>query len=236
MAEPKNIYEDDCILVLDKPAGWVVNSSQTTKGQTTVQDWLDKNFRYPLAKDKDYRSGIVHRLDKDTSGLLLVAKTKRAFDVLQQEFKQRQVQKQYMALVHGKMSLAKGSIKVPVGRLPWNRKRFGIMPGGRESETGFEVVRNYIAKDSSEGFSLLRLFPKTGRTHQIRIHLKYIHHPIVADSFYAGRKTSKKDLSWCPRLFLHAQAISFVHPETSRTVSFETKLPKQLSAVLEKLD
>jgi len=232
MSEPKVIFEDDSILVLDKPAGWITNSANTTTDQPTVQGWLAENFQFPISSLQIFRSGIVHRLDKETSGILIIAKTKEAFETLQKEFKERQVKKTYVALVHGVVPPpvgGVGKISAPVGRLPWNRRRFGVLPGGREA------VTNYITLKVWENFSLLELKPETGRTHQIRIHLKHIGHPIVADEFYAGRKTSRDDREWCPRLFLHATTIDFIHPQSGEKVNFESELPADLKKVLKNL-
>ena len=230
---PKKIFEDGDFLVVNKPSSWITNSAATTKDQPVVQDWLAKNFKFETSSSKLYRSGIVHRLDKETSGLLLIAKTKEAFHNLQKQFKERRVAKKYRALVHGKVEMGEGEIKAPVGRLPWRRNRFGVLPGGREAATEYKVLENYETKEGK--YSLLELFPKTGRTHQIRIHLKYLGHPIVGDTFYAGRKTARRDRVWCPRLFLHASEISFLHPKTGKRVSFESQLPADLGAVLTSL-
>jgi 23S rRNA pseudouridine1911/1915/1917 synthase len=232
--EPKIIFEDEEILVLDKPPGWVVNEAQTTKHQEVVQKWL-RNMPYPLANDYIMRSGIVHRLDKETSGILLVAKTNDTFKNLQREFKERKVEKTYIALVHGNVEEDVGSVNAPIGRLPWNRERFGVLPGGREAETRYRVISNFQFPISNEKYSLLELTPKTGRTHQIRVHLKYLGHPIVSDEFYAGRKTSRKDKEWCPRLFLHASKISFIHPKMKRVFKFNSELPKDLQFSLKDL-
>src|SRR4030042_3485924 len=140
MIEPKIIFEDENLMVLEKPAGWIVNEAETTKGQQVIQEWLNK-LDYSLANNREYRSGIVHRLDKETSGILLVAKTKEAFEKLQQEFKERRVEKTYTALVHGRVE-RDGIIEVPVGRLPWRRDRFGVLAGGREAETRYRVIDN----------------------------------------------------------------------------------------------
>jgi 23S rRNA pseudouridine1911/1915/1917 synthase len=237
--EPKIIYEDDSLLVLEKPAGWIVNDATTTSNQPTIQNWLRRNFQFPISNDQLLRNGIVHRLDKETSGILLVAKTKEAFEKLQQEFKERKVEKTYTALVHGKVSPPLGGdgiIEVPVGRLPWRRDRFGVLPGGRKAETRYRVISNIKFPITNEKFTLLELKPKTGRTHQIRIHLKYIGHPIVADDFYAGRKTARNDRKWCPRLFLHAGGIKFQHPETGEMMEFASELPPDLQKSLEQLN
>ncbi len=230
--EPKIIFEDTSLMILEKPSGWIVNEAETTKGQKVLQNWLKKKD-YPLAKDKEFRSGIVHRLDKETSGILIIAKTEKAFKNLQKQFKDRKIKKSYQSLAHGKIGIKKGHIKAPVGRLPWNRRRFGVLPGGRSAETDYEVIGYY--KKNDEEFSLVNAFPKTGRTHQIRIHLKYLGNSVVSDEFYAGRKTARKDRMWCQRLFLHAAGISFKHPEKNKTVKFESSLPDDLSKALQKL-
>ena len=231
--EPKIIFEDEELLILDKPSGWIVNDAQTVGEQPVVQKWLEANFDYELSAESELRSGIVHRLDKETSGILLVAKTQGSFDNLQAQFKNRQVEKSYQALIHGKLELKEGGISVPVGRLPWRRDRFGVIPGGRESETKYKA-KGYFEFDKKV-YTLVDLYPKTGRTHQIRIHLKYLGHPIVSDTFYAGRKSARADRKWCPRLFLHASNISFEHPSQNKKVFFETALPIELSQVLDKL-
>lgn len=224
--EPKIIYEDGELLVLDKPSGWITNDASTTGNQPTVQHWLIVNYKSKIVNLPELRSGIVHRLDKETSGILLIAKTKDSFENLQKQFKDRVVQKTYTALVHGKVKQKAGIIDAPVGRLPWRRDRFGVLAGGREAVTDYKVIKFY------KGHSLLELKPKTGRTHQIRIHLKHLGHPIVADTFYAGRKTARADRKWCSRLFLHASAISFKHPKTSEVVSFQSQLPADLASAL----
>jgi len=229
--ETKIIFEDNELLVVNKPSGMVVNRANTTKNPT-LQDWLEE---YLKLKDDGIggRAGIVHRLDKPTSGILIVAKTTHAFENLQKQFKKRQIKKNYQCLVHGKIDIKKGEITVPVGRLPWNRERFGVLPGGRSAETHYEVINYY--KNNKDTFSLVDVFPKTGRTHQIRIHMKYLGYSLVADDFYAGRKTSRDDKVWCPRLFLHAQSITFTHPKTNKQLTFQAKLPSDLGKVLQKL-
>ncbi len=233
MDKPNIIFEDKYIFILDKPSGWIVNSAVTTKEQPVIQDWLRDNFLFEISKNNDLRSGIVHRLDKETSGLLIVAKTEVAFRELQRQFKEREVSKTYKTLVHGKLSLKEGTVEVPVGRLPWRRDRFGIVAGGRDSKTDYRLI-NLFKKDN-DYFSLVECFPKTGRTHQIRIHMKHINHPVVGDSFYAGRKTARNDREWCPRLFLHAEKISFLHPISAERVEFKSDLPNDLNRVLKNL-
>src|SRR5579885_496451 len=239
------IYEDEDLLVIDKPAGITVNRAETTKHEMTVQDWAEEKLKIEkgesqVDKESDFykRSGIVHRIDKETSGVLLIAKNSEAFINLQQQFKDRVVKKTYIALVHGKMTPEAGEINVPVGRLPWNRKRFGIVPGGRESLTRYKVLKYYISSPyktkTQEPMTLLALYPQSGRTHQIRVHLKYLNHPIFSDSLYAGRKTSRNDRKILPRVFLHAAEITFTHPRTDKTMTFASPLPQMLENVLQR--
>ena len=227
--QPTILFEDLNILVLDKPSGWVVNDAETTRNQITLQAWLSKK-NYPLAPSREFRSGIVHRLDKETSGVLVVAKTKEAFEFLQSEFKKRRVEKAYIALLHGKVVPVEGKINLNLGRLPWNRKRFGVLPGGRSSESSYKVVGFY--KNDRDNFSLVNFFPKTGRTHQIRVHAKYIGHPVVSDELYAGRKTSRPDRLWCPRLFLHACRLKIRNPGNYKYQTFESGLPDDIKISL----
>ncbi len=232
--KPKIIYEDNYLYILDKPSGWITNDSETTRDQPVVQNWLSNNFSYPIVINKMLRSGIVHRLDKETSGVLLVAKTVQSFNFLQDQFKKRMVNKEYLALAHGRIEPYEGDIEVPVGRLPWMRKKFGILPGGRESKTSYRATSFY--RNQTDTFTYVTLKPKTGRTHQIRIHLKYLNHPIVSDELYAGRKTSRIDRKWCPRLFLHARSISFTHPVTGKVIESESGLPSDLKNALTSLE
>ena len=233
MMKPKILLEDNSLLVIAKPAGWIVNNAQTTKGKDTVQDWVGDNFNFPTAKSREFRGGIVHRLDKETSGVLVLAKTESAFVELQRQFKERKIKKTYLALVHGAVKSKEGEIVAPVGRLPWRRDRFGVLPGGRDAKTSY-IVQDYFEMEG-EKFSLVELYPETGRTHQIRIHLKHVGHPIVADDFYAGRKTARKDRKWCPRLFLHATATSFNHPVENKKIEFRSEIPNDLQSTLGKL-
>lgn len=229
MLEPTIIYEDDSFFVVDKPSGWITDSSNTTTNQPVIQKWISDNYLYE-ANNFEHRNGIVHRLDKETSGILLVAKTEIAFSELQRQFKERLVHKTYTALVHGIVEPAEGIINETVGRLPWRRDRFGVLADGREAITKYKTVSSYTL--NSGLYTLLSLEPQTGRTHQIRIHLKHIGYPIVADEFYAGRKTARNDRKWCPRLFLHAGSIKFIHPITKKEVEFNSPLPQDLADIL----
>ena len=226
--QPGIVYQNKDFMVLDKPTGWVVNNANTTKGQLVVQDWL-RGLGYPIADNEELRSGIVHRLDKETSGLLVVAKNENTQKYIQKQFKDRLVKKKYLALLHGVPVEKTGEILTTVGRLPWNRKRFGVLPGGRESHTVYKVVSEF--ERDGKPYSLVEFLPKTGRTHQLRIHAKSMGHPIVSDSFYAGRKIARGDRKWCPRLFLHAGELTFKNP-AGKFVTYKSDLPDELQKVL----
>lgn len=215
------IYEDQDLLVINKPSGITVNKAETTRGKQTIEDWL------PVSDLP--RRGIVHRIDKDTSGILLVAKNSVSLSELQRQFKERTVKKTYYALVHGFVQPRSGSIRLPIARDKYNRKKFGIEIDGRPALTEYRTVKNY------KRFTLLEIFPKTGRTHQIRVHFKHIGHPLVSDRIYGGGKTFKKDLFLCPRLFLHSSRIEFAHPVTKKIISLETDLPNVLKTTLQKI-
>lgn len=243
------IFEDETLLIIDKPAGITVNRAETTIREQTIQDWSEQylhiEYRSSTIKygesgwnpeDEFYkRGGIVHRLDKETSGILVIAKTPQAFVDLQNQFKQRNVKKTYLALAHGIISPKDGEIHVPVGRLPWNGNRFGIIPGGKESKTLYTVLSYYQELKTKEKLSLVELYPQSGRTHQIRVHLKYINHPIFSDFLYAGRKTARSDRKILSRVFLHAAKITFTHPKKDTQVSYEAPLTSELSAFLHTL-
>lgn len=250
MNEPSIVFEDEHLLVLNKPAGWVVNEAESTKNQLTVQKWLREKFsifnnargQYPNIPISQYpdsveqynneeifaqRCGIVHRLDKETSGILLIAKTPEAFMELQRQFKERETKKTYLALVHGEVKPSEGIIEAPISRNPFNPKRFGVFPGGKPAKTVYRVLNKI------RSLSFLELKPFTGRTHQIRVHLKHIGHPVVSDELYAGRQQARSDRLWCPRLFLHASSIEFYHPTTKKPLIFSVELPEELKKALE---
>lgn len=240
------IFEDNAFIVVNKPAGITVNRAETTKHEMTVQDWAENyiGIKYQESHSKygeegwdpraDFysRGGIVHRLDKETSGVLILAKTPDTFVALQKQFHEREVKKTYLALAHGTLKVKEGEISVPVGRLPWNRNRFGVLPGGRESKTLYEVIAEYQNPKTKELLSFVQLYPQSGRTHQIRVHLKYINHPIFSDFLYAGRKTARADRQLLNRVFLHAAKIAFTHPDTQQIVVYEAPLPEELQSVL----
>lgn len=244
------LFEDAYLVIINKPSGMVVNRATTVVGET-VQDWVEKHYPLPhfageapvtsINSDKSYsitfddfiaRSGVVHRLDKETSGCLVIARTFEAFISLLEAFKERTVKKSYIALAHGKIEPKTGSIDAPVGRLPWNRERFGVDVSGKEARTDYVVAKYYQTKDG-EILTLVELYPTTGRTHQIRVHLKYINHPIVGDYLYGGRKQSRRDRLYCPRVFLHAASISIPHPITHTVISVQAPLPPELEKIVE---
>ena len=247
---PSALYEDTDVLVLEKPAGLIVNRSDTSSHEETLQDFVEKFLHLPVnpyIKQKlpegiyptveevfQDRSGIVHRLDKETSGIILVAKNPKSFSELQRQFKERIVHKVYIALAHGKIIPPEGDINVPVGRLEYNRMRFGVVAGGRESSTAYKTIKNFElnTKNIREALTLVELYPKTGRTHQIRVHLKHINHPIFGDTLYAGRKTARNDRKMLERVFLHAAGITFLHPTTQKEMHFDAPLPAELQQLL----
>ncbi|HLD96243.1 MAG TPA: RluA family pseudouridine synthase [Patescibacteria group bacterium] len=224
------IFEDADLLVLSKPAGQTVNRAETTVNETTLQDELEKYLGIRKSEEGiGGRAGIVHRLDKETSGILVVAKTQEAFEKLQAQFKERAVDKEYLALVHGKTDL-KGEISEPIDRHPRFRRRFAVVAGGRESTTSYR--REEIIKNGEEICSFIKVHPLTGRTHQIRVHFSHIQHPVVSDPLYLSEKRLKADLEFCPRLFLHAASLTFTHPVSGARMRFEADLPDDLKKVL----
>ncbi len=259
--EPAVLYQDENILVVDKPAGMVVNRADTTRGIKTLQDWVDKQVhssQFPsgvlgvgtVHSSRDYivngynkleefksRSGIVHRLDKETSGIIIIAKNPETFINLQNQFKKGEVRKTYLTLLHGKLEPTEGIINSPIGRLPWNRTRFGILPEGRKASTSYKVLSHkiYRNKNSDEILSLVEVYPKTGRTHQIRVHFQSMNHPVFGDELYAGRKTGKSDRKVLPRHFLHASKIKLKDPQTQKELVIQSNLPLDLATFLDSL-
>jgi len=222
------VYEDAVLLVVTKPAGLVVHPAPGHARGTLVNAVLA--YCPELADSGDKRPGIVHRLDRDTSGLILIAKTEKARRALQRQFKERQVDKGYLALLDGHLQPAWGRIEAPLGRDPVHRQRMAVLPGGREAITEYHVLERFAhaVGPAAGDYSLVEAEPQTGRTHQIRVHLASIGHPVVGDRVYGRRKVRLP----VERQFLHAQRLGFRHPLTGRRVELESPLPDNLAAVL----
>lgn len=229
------LLETPSFLVINKPADLVVNRAESVKF-ATLQDWIEDQAWYVHHDDENYRSrsGLVHRLDKETSGALLIAKTPESLGELQRQFHDREVKKTYLALVHGDIEVDSATVVLPIGRSMVQRGRFVVDPHGRPSETTYEVIGRY--KDGINLFSLARLYPKTGRTHQIRVHMKHIGHPLVADPLYLGKHRTQQDRAWCPRQFLHAEQLHFTDPDKHEKVSVSAPLRADLQAVLDRMN
>lgn len=228
-------YEDDDLLVVDKPAGMVVHPAPGHMRGTLVNALLSHDPALAQVSGPE-RAGIVHRLDRDTSGLLLVARTPTAFADLQRQFKARQVQKTYLALVEGHVETPQGRIEAAIGRDPAQRKRMAVLPGqrgGRAALTTFRVLGYYEPRLSSQRleFTWLEVDLHTGRTHQIRVHLAFIKHPVVGDRVYGRRRQRIR----CPRQFLHAARLVFKQPGSGSSIVVESPLPADLQAVLDTL-
>jgi 23S rRNA pseudouridine1911/1915/1917 synthase len=220
-------FEDDDLLVVDKPAGVVVHAGAGVRGGTLV-DALRAEGRPLASRAGEDRPGIVHRLDRDVSGLLVVAKTDRAHEALVAAMQRRDIDRRYLALVHGSPDADRGKIDAPVGRSAKHRTRMAVTPDGRPAVTWFEV------RERLEDLALLDVKLETGRTHQIRTHLASIGHPIVGDSAY-GRDPARARELGLRRPFLHAYRLSFAHPVSGDDVTVTSELPADLSAALEAL-
>lgn len=235
---PEIIFKDDNIIVLNKPSGMIVNNADTSKNVFTLQDFLRENSAIEKNGGEEFlsRGGVVHRLDKETSGVIIAALNEKSFYFLQSQFKDRSVKKRYIALCHGEMP-QEGYINAPIGRLPWNRMRFGVVPDGRNAYTEFSLIRKYKLIDGKKEdvLSLVEVMPKTGRTHQIRVHFQYIGHPIFSDELYAGRKTALSDRKKLPRHFLHASKLFIKIPNVEDAMEFEAELSDELKKFLESL-
>ena len=218
------IHEDDALLVVNKPAGMVVHPALGHTSGTLVNAVL---AHCPQIADVGglERAGIVHRLDKDTSGLILIAKDEPTRAALQRQFKRRQVSKTYLALVEGPVEPREGVIEAPVGRDKRQRKRMAVVRRGREARTEYRAIE-YFANHT-----LLAVHPHTGRTHQVRVHLAWLGYPIVGDTVY-GRRRQRLLRN---RHFLHASQLRFTHPTTGEDVEFKAPLPPKLAAVLKRL-
>ena len=228
------VFENEDFVVINKPSGLVVNRSETTKAET-LQDWLEANVikleNFDEESEFYSRSGIVHRLDKDTSGLLVVAKTEDYFDFLQDKFKTREVEKRYIALTLGKINDERFEIDAPIARNPKNRFKYAIVRDGKEAQTYFEKIKD-IDIEGNE-FTLLYAFPRTGRTHQIRVHLAANSSPVAGDEIYL----SEREQSFCKscninRLMLHSLSLKFTGMNDEE-FSFEADIPDEFVKLME---
>ncbi|MFT8393188.1 MAG: RluA family pseudouridine synthase [Liquorilactobacillus ghanensis] len=226
--EPENIpldivYEDADLLVVNKPQGMVVHPAPGHPNHTLVNALL---YHCPLSTiNGTYRPGIVHRIDKDTSGLLMVAKNDLAHQALAKQLKAKKNLREYTALVHGRMPNDQGTIVAPLGRSRRDRKKQAVVADGRPAITHYRVIKRY------QYFTLIKCVLETGRTHQIRVHLRYLGFPLAGDPLYGPTKTLKGHGQ-----FLHAGKLGFEHPRTHQEMIFEAPLPEIFQKTLEKLD
>lgn len=229
------VFEDDHVIVINKPAGLVVHPAAGIHSGT-LANALAYHFQQ-LSNAGSMRPGIVHRLDKDTSGLLVVAKTESGHENLADQFRAREVFKSYVALVYGVVKQESGRIEQPIARDPRNRTRMAIVPGGRGALSLYKVRRSFGS------FTLLDVELKTGRTHQIRVHLSWLKHPVVGDELYSGGRDNgvqdvqlRAQIRKLKRHFLHAEQLGFRHPQTGEQMRFVAPLPAELTHLLEMLE
>lgn len=235
------VYEDEFLAVINKPAGMVVHPGAGVPNGT-LANAIAHHFNFGKAEiekpktQNSNRIGIVHRLDKDTSGLIVVAKSDEVHEKLSEQFRNREVYKSYVALVHGEIETENGTIDQPIAREKHNRTKMAVRAHGRNALSLWSVRERF------EKFTLLKVEIKTGRTHQIRVHLAHLNHPIVGDELYnAGRDKTVRNLNIrhaiekLNRFFLHAERLSFTHPETNEKMNFRVEIPSELSDFLELL-
>ena len=229
------VYEDDELIVVNKPAGIVVHPAAGVMSGT-LANALAFHFQQLSKSGGAVRPGIVHRLDKGTSGLMVVAKTESAHENLADQFRDREIFKSYMALVHGQVEKRTGQIDQPIGRDRGNRTRMAVVRGGRPSLSIYRVRKRF------ERFTLLNVELKTGRTHQIRVHLAWLKHPVVGDEAYGGGRDKtisdhklRSEIANLGRQFLHAEQLGFRHPRTKEEMRFTAPLPSDLQAVLNEI-
>jgi 23S rRNA pseudouridine1911/1915/1917 synthase len=224
------LHEDEDLLVLNKSAGRVVHPGAGTGEDTLVHGILHHCQGRLSGIGGKERPGIVHRLDKETSGLLLVAKSDTAFQSLAEQFASRTIRKFYTALVRGIPDPVEGSIEEPIGRHPVHRLRMTVRAEGRDARTDFQVIRQW------ELASMVRLRIHTGRTHQIRVHMKHLDHPVLGDKLYGYKPPAKTGFPEVPRVMLHAARLEFGHPVSGQPFKMEVPLPEDFSAVIDALD
>lgn len=232
------VYEDNDIIIVNKPAGIIVHPARGHNTGTLVQGLLYHCRHLPQHPDSKIRPGVIHRLDKDTTGLLVFAKTDFALSYLGQAIEARKITREYLAIAWGDFPQAQGTITAPIGRHSLDRKKMAVTPfSAKDAITHFEVLERFKIA------TYLRLKLLTGRTHQIRVHLYHYGHPVIGDSDYGGRSPSlirnqseaptfKKILSIIPRQALHAAKLGFIHPRTNKYLEFEVSLPQDMSNLL----
>lgn len=224
------IYEDDDIIVVNKPKGLVVHPANGNPDGTLV------NAIMAICKDSlsgiggELRPGIVHRLDKDTSGLLIIAKNDKAHINMSEQIKDRKVKKTYIALVRGTITENEATINMPIGRSTKDRKKMAVTKNGKEAITHFKVLNRYTTSKAS--YTLLEIKIDTGRTHQIRVHMAEIGHPVVGDMVYSNGKNEFGVIGQC----LHAKKLEFCHPITGKKMSFEAPLPEYFENIIDLLE
>lgn len=222
------LYEDDSLAAINKPPGMVVHPAPGQWHGTVVNALL--SYWGWHVEEASLRPGIVHRLDKDTSGVLLVAKHRTALEALAEQFKSRQVRKTYRAVVVGCLPQQEGEISFPIGRHPHDRKKMSI-----HARKNRPAVSRYEILKSCRSVSLVQLFPKTGRTHQLRVHLAALNHPIIGDDLYGSRrmeKTLPAAIRHFPRQALHAKAIEFMHPQDHTVMTIQAPYPADFAGLL----
>ncbi len=218
------VYEDDDLLVINKPQGLVVHPASTYH-QPTLVHGLMHQVDHLSSINGVIRPGIVHRIDKDTSGLLVVAKTDQAHQLLSEQLKNHEIIRTYTALVYHSFDEDEGTIKAPIGRHPKNRLKMTVLENGRFSVTHFKVLKRY------DQYTLLSCELETGRTHQIRVHMAYINHPVVGDPIYGPKKVISKHGQ-----FLHATDLSFIHPIKKEHMTFHADIPLYFKNFLDQLE
>lgn len=248
------IFEDEEILVVNKPAGMVVHPGAGVKSGTLVNAFLghissdnmdeqdepgEQEESIDLSSITPGRPGIVHRLDKGTSGVIIIAKTVKSYYNLAEQFKEHSIRRKYIALVCGNPKQDSAIIVAPIGRSQRDRKKMAVTPiNSREATTQFRVVENY------EGYSLLDVFPKTGRTHQIRVHLAHIGHPVVGDYTYGSQKRDieatknqsvRNAINKLSRQALHAQILGIIHPVSGEYMEFSSPIPEDIQSIIDAL-
>jgi len=232
------IYEDDCLIVLNKQANMIVHPARGNTHGTLVNALAFHSDKLSSGLG-EFRPGIIHRLDKNTTGVMVVTKDQTSQWKIAKQFQHRQIKKSYLAIVHGTVELAADQINAPVGVDLRRREKYAV-----RAETGKEAVTVYEVLESFRGFSLLKATPETGRTHQIRVHLSHIKHPIVADDMYGGKLVYPWQLADAKpaaqepiidRCALHAHTLEFKHPKHKKMVKFEAPLPEDMQNLLDTL-